>query len=126
LKEITAIDFFVGDASSGRPFGELMVDELRLGTGYRSVIPRIPNPLDSDKDDLEDTVESNTGVFVSEADPDIGGFTLDLDLWVSNELSTWSLLPLTEEDVRGTERGVEVSLPLPTDETFYRFEFDRP
>ena len=68
LREVTHIGFFVGDASSDRPHAEFIMDELRIGTGFRSVVPRVPNPLDSDKDDLPNTVESNSGIFVSAED----------------------------------------------------------
>ena len=65
LESIEYVGFFVGNESSGRPHGELIVDEIRLGTGYRSVLPRQVNPLDTDGDDLEDTVETNTGIYLS-------------------------------------------------------------
>ena len=48
---------FVGHDRSGQPHGEIIYDELRLGTTYAAVTPIGP-PLDTDDDGLSDVLET--------------------------------------------------------------------
>jgi hypothetical protein len=68
LEAITHVGFFVGDESGGRPKAEFLFDELRLGTGFRAVIPRVVDLADLDGDGIPDLHETNTGIYRSPTD----------------------------------------------------------